>query len=219
MPKRIRLTTPPLELQPPTEQPAPGTRPQLETPKRSAIFAVLYYCEQQSLPCNLQSISTVFEILHSTVHDVYSSRRCRRLQNSNEVDSRLPLREISRSDTNAIATFLDRATLEQKSLPWQDIAEEAGVVKHYHHEKGQENEQWAAKVLQRRVTADEGIKTHKAVVKEQHTPTQVDKRLKYCRIQLQQRPSAHNWRNVLWCDEIHWKTGPRYPKNIKRRPG
>lgn len=135
MPKRIRLTTPPLELQPPGEQ-AAGTRPQLETPKRSAIFAVLYYCQQQSISCSLQLISTVFNILISTASDIFASRRCRRLQNSDCIDYRQPPRAFSKSDSEAIATYLDSATLDQKSLLWQSIAEQAGVVKLYRHEGG-----------------------------------------------------------------------------------
>jgi hypothetical protein len=61
--------------------------------------------------------------------------------------------------------------------------------------------------------------THKALVKENHTPKQIEMRLIYCNILLELRPNPKDWRCVLWCDEIHWMTGPKYQKDIKRDPG
>ena len=195
MPRRKKLPPPPLELQPWPDRPPNGRRPQVETPKRSAIFAVYYWAQQQNIPCNLHSISTVFGIPKSTASDILASGRCRRLQHSDDVDNRPRLRELTRSDTNAIATYLDQAPFEEKSLPWQDVADQAGVAKEFH--ENQPNTQWSSAVIQRRVTQDESIKTHKAIVKEKHRPAQIQKRLEYCRIQLQQRPSGTDWRNVI----------------------
>ena len=180
MPRRKKLPPPPLELQPWPDRPPNGRRPQVETPKRSAIFAVYYWAQQQNIPCNLHSISTVFGIPKSTASDILASGRCRRLQHSDDVDNRPRLRELTRSDTNAIATYLDQAPFEEKSLPWQDVADQAGVAKEFH--ENQPNTQWSSAVIQRRVTQDESIKTHKAIVKEKHRPAQIQKRLEYCRI-------------------------------------
>lgn len=138
MPRRIRITTPPPELQPPRELP-PGQLRQLNTPQRSAIFGVYIYCQKESIPYNLQSISTVFGIPPSTASGVIASRRCRRLQNSDNVDTRGRARELTRSDTAAIGTYLDQCSFKEKALPWEDIAKKAGVVKEYHHKRGIEN--------------------------------------------------------------------------------
>ncbi|KAJ5031779.1 hypothetical protein PSV08DRAFT_385856 [Bipolaris maydis] len=206
MPRRLKINTPPPELQPLEEQ-ADGQRPQVQTPKRAAIFAVYLWAQQQSIPCNLASISTLFGIPKSTASDILASRRCRRLQNADDVvDTRPPPRQLTRSDTAAIGTWLDEAPFDDKSLPWQDISEKAGVVK----DTG---------AIQRRVAHDEGIKSHKAVVKGKHKQAQINSRLEYCSIQLQQRPTSTAWRDVIWCDEIHWMTGPKYLNHIKRRPG
>ncbi|EMD97685.1 hypothetical protein COCC4DRAFT_33324 [Bipolaris maydis ATCC 48331] len=136
MPRRLKINTPPPELQPLEEQ-ADGQRPQVQTPKRAAIFAVYLWAQQQSIPCNLASISTLFGIPKSTASDILASRRCRRLQNADDVvDTRPPPRQLTRSDTAAIGTWLDEAPFDDKSLPWQDISEKAGVVKEYRNGRG-----------------------------------------------------------------------------------
>jgi hypothetical protein len=137
--RRINITTPSPELQRGVDDQPVGQRPQLQAPKRAAIFAVYLWAKQQSVPFDLQSISILFGIPKSTASDVFSSGTCRRLQNSGDVDSRPALRQLTRSDTNAIATYLDEATFEEKSFLWQELAEKSGVVKEYRHEKGQKN--------------------------------------------------------------------------------
>lgn len=37
-------------------------------------------------------------------------------------------------------------------------------------------------------------------------------------LQLLVRPCGKNWRQVIWCDEIHNSSSARHIKNVKRRP-
>ena len=62
------------------------------------------------------------------------------------------------------------------------------------------------------------MKSHKAAVKEDYNQKTMDARVEWCIIQLQIRPHAVDWRMVIWCDELHWKLGLKYVKNIKRFP-
>ncbi|KAF1939053.1 hypothetical protein EJ02DRAFT_497951 [Clathrospora elynae] len=216
MPKRIKYDTPPRELVPE----ASDCPPQLETPQRSAIHAVFYFCQQQSLKCNLQAIHTVFGIPKSTASKVVASGQCRRLQNHPTVPNTCRgLRELTASDANAIASYIQEAPFVEKADPWQDLAERAGVVKEYKHEARASNVQFHPHMIQERVTEVTGMKTHKAVVKEKHTKAQISMRLEYIDDQLELWPKKEDWRCVLWCDELHWITGPRWPKNIKRDAG
>jgi hypothetical protein len=79
--------------------------------------------------------------------------------------------------------------------------------------------QFTGQHIQKRVTAVTGMKTHKAAVKEKHCPALVQMRLQYCNTQLRLRSKKENWRQVLWCNEIHWMTGSKYQKDIKRDQG
>jgi hypothetical protein len=172
MPKKIKFSTPLHKLWPTKSE----ALAQLETPQCSAIFAVYYYCQEQGLPCNLGAISSVFNILKSTSSDVLASGRCPRLQNSDEDNPRSGLQLLSHQDAEAIAQYIREAPFDEKSDPWRDLAGRAGVVKEYRHEREAENMQFHSTVIQRRVTQQTGIKTHKAVVKEKHTKEQVEAR-------------------------------------------
>ncbi|KAF1941726.1 hypothetical protein EJ02DRAFT_466299 [Clathrospora elynae] len=123
---------------------------------------------------------------------------------------------MTNADANAIATYIDNCPFEEKSDPWKDLAERAGVVKEY---RDKENLDFDTQTIQKHVTAVSTIKTHKSVVKEKHTPKQQQQRYEWCILMLELRPHGQQWRCVLWCDELHWMTGPKYQKGVKRRSG
>jgi hypothetical protein len=214
MPKRVRVNTPP-----------PGLAltvvdAQLKTPKRAAIFSVFYFCQQQHLPCTLEQVKETFGIPTTTSARVLRSKRCRRFQNSRDQEDPQGLpRQLTAADATAIALYIRQAPFNEKGDSWQDLAERAGVVKEYIHERGKENIQFHAETIQQRVTIATGIKTHRAIVKEEHTEPQRVARIQYCSEQLAMRPLPKDWHNVIWCDELHWMTGPRYRKDIKRDAG
>lgn len=121
MPKRIRITTPPPELA------KASSTSQLETPKRAAIYAVQLYCQQHELPCSFERISTVFGIPKSTVGEVLASGRCRRLQNSDSIETRGANPQINRTRKRALVEvspnespepkLAERPTRDQENAP------------------------------------------------------------------------------------------------------
>ncbi|KAJ5029043.1 hypothetical protein J3E73DRAFT_429693, partial [Bipolaris maydis] len=169
--------------------------PQLDTPRRAASIAIIYYCQEQKLPCSFKRTSTVFGIPKSTTSDVVATHRCRRLQHSDHHDPHGHPPRFTTSDAEAITTYIRDAPFHEKSDPWQDLAERAVVVKEYRHERGAQNIQWHPKYIQRRVTRHSGIKSHKAVTKEAHSPSQINQRKAYIDRYLTERPYARDWRN------------------------
>jgi hypothetical protein len=69
MPKVIKFSTPLPELVPAVAV----AHAQTETPRRSAIFAVYYFCQERNLPCNLSAIQEVFGISKSTASEILAS--------------------------------------------------------------------------------------------------------------------------------------------------
>ncbi|KAF2028950.1 hypothetical protein EK21DRAFT_113332 [Setomelanomma holmii] len=192
---------------------------QLATPQRSAVFAVLYFCQKKRIHCSLKDIHEVFNISTSTSSRVLRSGRPRRLQNSDQPETRGRPREFSAQDAEAIASLLDELPFEDKDLPWQDLSVEAGVLKDITREAANTMDVYSERTIQRHVTAVTGVKSHPAAVKEKHTETQQNAWVAWCAVQLQLRPNGADWRCVLWCDELHYMTGPKYQKNVKRRVG
>lgn len=188
---------------------------QLETPQRSAILSVLYFCEKKELPCSYKDLHEAFgfSIATNVTSSIVKNKRARRLQNSDDPDNRGALRELTNSDANAIATYIDEALFEEKGDPWVDLAYRAGVE----FPKGRA--ELTRQIIQRRVTEVSGIKSHKAAVKEAVSEDVQKERVRWSIYWLVRRPHGVDWRNVIWCDELHWSTGPKHVKYIKRRPG
>ncbi|KAF2258833.1 hypothetical protein CC78DRAFT_548809 [Lojkania enalia] len=151
---------------------------QLETPQRSAVLAVLWFAQKTDTACSYQDIEEIFGIDKSACSRLVKSNRARRLQNSDEPDSRGALREL----TNAIASYIDQCPFEEKGDPWGDLAERAGVV------SPEGKDHWARQTIQKRMTEVSGIKTHTAAVKVDHPPRIRQERVQWCVIQLELRP-------------------------------
>ena len=122
--KRPRFETPPPVVVPKKE----NQQEQLETPQLSAVFAVLYFCEQEGIHCPLQKLQDVFNIPLATSHAILKSKRARRLQNSaDEPDPRGAPRQLTNSDANAIASYIDQCPFDEKGYTWEDLQHKAGV--------------------------------------------------------------------------------------------
>ncbi|KAF2621990.1 hypothetical protein BU25DRAFT_219956 [Macroventuria anomochaeta] len=122
---RHRFNTPPRELVL-LEEDKPA---QLHTPQRSAIISSLYFCEQTGYPASREDIHKVFGYAERTVTNIIATGRCCRLENADLPDTRGGPRLMTNSDANAIASYLDNCPFEEKGLPWQDLADKAGVAK------------------------------------------------------------------------------------------
>jgi hypothetical protein len=117
----------------------------------------------------------------------------------------------------SVGTFFARlmqcydCPFDDKGDPWITVANKAGVYPHEDLKK----EKWSEHTIQRRVTEVSGIKSYVAAVNE---PTK-RARITWYTVQLRLRPHGVNWRCIIWSDELHWPTGPRHVKRIKRCPG
>ncbi|KAF2175018.1 hypothetical protein K469DRAFT_768181, partial [Zopfia rhizophila CBS 207.26] len=100
----------------------------LETPQRSAVLAVLYFCDKEDLYCPLNKIAEIFNIHESTASDILRSKRAQRLHNSDGPDTRGRPRQLTNSDANAIASYIDECLFEEKGDHWPELVYKARVV-------------------------------------------------------------------------------------------
>lgn len=90
---------------------------QLKTPQRSAVLAILYFCEKEGIHCPLQKLDEHLNIPVATSHQVVASNRPRQLQNSNDPDTRGAPQKLTNSDANAIATYINQSPFKEKGDP------------------------------------------------------------------------------------------------------
>lgn len=202
------FTTPP-----PVYQPDEANQKHLHTPQRSAVLGVLHFCDVLRIPCSFDDIQRVLNIPPSTARDVVKSREPRTLKHSDAPDTRGRPRQLTGADAHAIVDYLDHCEFEKKAETWQDIQIEAGVV------AALKKEAYHRTTIWRRVQEIAALTEHVAAQQEEHPPARQRERQQWCDYQLQVRPRGKHWKNVLWCDELHWKTGPRHKRKIKRRKG
>jgi arginine utilization protein RocB len=88
---------------------------QLQTPQRSAILSILYYYEKKGIPYNYKDLNEVFGFSTTTCGTIVKSNRARRIAHSDEPDTRGTLRELTNSDANAIATYINEAEFDEKA--------------------------------------------------------------------------------------------------------
>lgn len=137
-------------------------------------------------------------------------------------DPRGRKRAFTRSDTSAISDYLNDYTvpLDNKGLPWLDIAEQAGVdLPETSHFKPPGLRTVSTQTSQRACKADEDLINAICEEEKELTRTQAKERCDWVNEQLLQRPRSKNWRDVAYCDEFHFGVGPQTTKRIKRKRG
>ena len=205
MRKRFKGTPPPV-VAPPGSQ-----LQQLETPQRSVIFAVLYYCEKKAIHCTLQDLQETFGIPTSTSSRVLASGRARRLEHSDQIDMRGRPRLFTNQDARTTGDYIEEAPFKEKGDTWIDLA--------YHASAILDKNQVSVRTIERRVGEVCDIHTFKAARKELLEPYICSLRVDWCTLHKELRPEGKDWRNVLWCDEIHNSSAVRHVKWIKRKKG
>ncbi|PQE18222.1 hmg box protein [Rutstroemia sp. NJR-2017a WRK4] len=148
--------------------------------------------------------------------------RTRHNQADKGPDPRGRRRALTRSDTVAIADYLDDPTtsLDAKGAPWQDLANAAGVeLPSTIHFKPPGKRTLNPQAIQLACRDDEDIIN--AVCEEEKLldPRQAEERLDWTDIQLEVRPHSIDWEKVYFCDEFHFGLGPKVTKRIKRKKG
>jgi hypothetical protein len=155
---------------------------------------------------------------------ILASKQPRTLHNQPDLgpDPRGRKRGLNRSDTAAISNYLDdpKVPLDDKGKPWLDIAEDAGVeLPKTTHFKPPGTRTITPKSVYIACKADEDIITAVCEEEKELTKEQADYRLDFCTEQLPNRPHSEHWKDVAFCDELHFGIGPQITKHIKRKRG
>lgn len=204
--KRQKFSTPPRDIV--SKEPA---QKHVSTPTRAAVLGAAYFYEQTRQPCSTKDLATIFNILERTCRRILSSRRARQLQNLDDPDTRGHPRTLKNLEADAIASYIDNSTFDEKGEDWETIANKSTV---------DEDARGLLRVIYwRRVKEVADIKTYVAAIRQDHPPKRRTHRIEWYIEQLELRPHGVHWRRVVWSDEIYWSTGPRYTKRVKRRRG
>ncbi|PQE16460.1 hmg box protein [Rutstroemia sp. NJR-2017a WRK4] len=119
---RARYRTPPPDL---------VAEKQPQTPQRAGVFWAYQYAYALGITIDRATIRQVTGVSERSQSNILHSNRARTLHNQVDKgpDPRGRKRVLTRSDTAAIADYLDDPTtsLDAKGAPWQDLAIAAGV--------------------------------------------------------------------------------------------
>jgi hypothetical protein len=212
---RARCRTPPPDL---------IAEKQPRTPQRAGVFWAYQYAQALGITIDRATIRQVTGISERSQSDILHSNRARTCHNQEDggPDPRGRKRTLTRSDTAAIADYLDDSTtlLDAKGAPWQDLATAAGVeLPSTQHFKPPGIRTLNGKAIRLACKDDEDIIN--AVCEEEKLldPRQAKERLDWTDVQLEVRPHSKDWEKVYFCDEFHFGLGPTVTKRIKRKRG
>src|SRR5689334_15267426 len=100
----------------------------LETPQRAAILTALYVTEQLGHPIKFDGLKKLLGVPSSTAEDVLQSGEARTFHNREDTfDPRGRPRQLTGSQANQIADYLDSCSFEQKAQSWGDLQIAADV--------------------------------------------------------------------------------------------
>ena len=120
-----RYYTPPPDLCKPK-----GQHP--ETPQRYGVLFAKLYSQALGQPIPKSIVRQVTGVAERGQTRILSSKQARTFHNQQDsrLETRGPKRTLKRSETAAIADYLDDESvpLNDRGAPWQDIAEAAGVI-------------------------------------------------------------------------------------------
>jgi hypothetical protein len=214
-PSRARYKTPPPDL---------FAENQPQTPQRAGVYWAYQYAHALGISIDRNTIHQVTGVPVRCQSRILQSNRARTRHNQadKEPDPRGRKRALTRSDTAAIADYLDDPTtfLDAKGAPWQDLAGAAGVeLPSTIHFKPSGKRILNPQAIQQACKDDEDIIN--AICEEEKLldPRQAKERLDWTDVQLEVRPHPKDWEKVYFCDEFHFYLGPTVTKRIKRKRG
>jgi hypothetical protein len=200
-----RITTPPPFLDENT------VNEHSETPTRASIQAIRYIAGKRGFPYTVHDIAEDFKTSESTVKRILNSNTPRRYPDSGRMsaESREKRLSLSSEQTSQIGSYLDECLFEDKGDSWHEIARKALDF--------DENEVPSERTIRRHMAISEQIYTHKAAVKEYIDTRGRSERIEWAQFMLNLGKEIVE--RLCWCDEIHFRTGPRFTRHIKRRRG
>jgi hypothetical protein len=197
---------------------------QAKTPQRCGVLYAKLYSQEMGISIPQSIIRKVTGVPERNQSRILASKQPRTCHNQPDSgpDPRGRKRAFTRLDTSAISDYLDDYTvsLDDKGLPWLDIAEQAGVdLPETFHFKPPGLRTVSTQTLQRACKADEDLINAICEEEKELTETQAKERCNWVDEQLLQRPRSKNWKDVAYCDEFHFGVGPQTTKRIKRKRG
>ena len=159
-----------------------------ETPSRSRVIMVKLLA-QKDYHIPQEVVREITSVPPRVQSRIIASKQPRRLHNRPDSgpDPRGRKRKLTRSDTAAVGNFLDddSTTLDEKGLPWQDLAESSGVElpKTYHFKPAGYRE-LHLKAIQRACKQDEKIINAKAEEEKLLDEKQATARIEHCNLYL-----------------------------------
>ena len=150
------MTTPAKRFFSPPQDLIATPKQQLSTPTKAAIRGVVYYSEINNVPYSTSKLAKTFGTSETTVKRVLrdTSRTIGKGPDREPCPRHHPV-EFTPNEARAIGDWLDQANFNKNSLPWKDMAYEAGVQTDMH-----------TRTIQRHMKADQSIVTRSAPDKE-----------------------------------------------------
>ena len=213
---RARLYTPPPDVSQYDGHP--------KTPQRAGVLFAKLFSQELGIPIPRSIVRKITGVPERNQTRILSSKQIRTFHNRPDTgpDPRGPKRVLKRSDTAAIASYLDddTVTLDDRGAPWQDVAEAAGVsLPLTTHFKPPGSRTMTPKAIQRACKKDEDLINAVCEEEKELDARQARIRLDFADKQLALRPRSYKWKDVVFCDEFHLGIGPQVTKHIKRRRG
>lgn len=196
----------------------------ISTPQRSGVLWAKQFSQHLGIPISREIIEAVTKVPVRSQARILSSKQPRTLHKQPDLgpDPRGRKRSLTRSDTAAIAAYLDdpTTTLDQKAQPWLEIAESAGVQLPYtHHFKPEGQRIVEPQIIQQACKKDENLISAVCEEERKLSKDQAQNRLDWKDDLLALRPHSKNWNDVVFADEFHVGIGTEVTKRIKRKIG
>ena len=203
---------------PPPELSAPPNG-HLTTPHRCGVLFAKAFSQELGFSIPQSIVEKVTGIKPVTQTRILRSRQIRTLHNipNSGPDPRGRKSAFTTQETTTIADYLQHSqtSLSDKSKPWDEIVENAGVeLPQTTHFKPSGKRSINPKAIAKTMREKEDIITAVCEEEKELTTKQAQERLKWV-----EDNQLRDWKKVAFCDEFHFGIEPQITKKIKRKRG
>jgi hypothetical protein len=193
----------------------------LRTSQRCAILTAKLLAQELNIQILQPLLHDLVGVPTRNPSQILALKQLRTLHNQVDKgpDPRGRKRALTRSDTAAIADYLDdsHTSLDKKGAPWLDIAVQASIdLPQTTHFDPLGLRTIDTQRLQRACKEDEGIINSVCDEEKELTERQATARTNWIDIQLPIHSHSIDWKDIAFCDEFHFGVGPQVTKRIKR---
>lgn len=218
MAPRLRCKTPPQELM------FAAKNSHLRTPCRSAVLAVVYFCQQNDIRINAKDLKETFGYAERSIKRILETNQARTFHNivDNGPDPRGPNPVFTKAELSKCGDYLDNCSFDEATKPWRTCIVESGTNmddKLTYHFKTKTMEKASEQCVQRALRDNENFINAIPEVERELDDDLAKRRFDFAILMLGERPEDHDWRDVVFCDEFHFGMGLEVIKRVKRRHG